>query len=124
MFYLPNNGTNSIFYAFTVRERRQKKLGPLSGFGPLGGGGGKPQSGIDMPKISIGCKALSVTHWPKISINLENEEKTNGLKHNHKSNILYDLPGVFNFYKMVVTHRCKLKLRSRKIFAIVAVYYE
>ena len=32
---------------------------------------------------------------------------------------LYDLPGVFNFYKMVVTHR--LKLRLRKIFAIVAV---
>ena len=38
-----------------------------------------------------------------------------------KYDILYDLPGVFNFYKMVVTHRSKLKLRSRKIFAIVAL---
>ena len=64
----------------TVRERRQKNLGRLSGFLPLMGGGGKPQSGNDRPKISIGGKALSVTPRPKISINLENEEKTNGLK--------------------------------------------
>ena len=39
-----------------------------------------PPSGNDRPKISFGGKALSVTPRPKISINLENEEKTNGLK--------------------------------------------
>ena len=67
-------------YLVTLGSVAKKKLGQLSGFWPLRGGGGKSQSGNDRPKISIGGKALSVTPRPKISINLENEGKTNWLK--------------------------------------------
>ena len=64
----------TLNFKVILRERRQKKLGPLSGCWPLRGVG----EGVCHSPVTT-CPKFQFQNF-KISINLENEGKRNGLK--------------------------------------------